>query len=195
MPADAITIAELIKQDKLDGVPDTDDFVRWAGELPGHAEITEIAAKLAMDGGRSASPEVVPMLIAWADAVPVAEQPHRLLARYYLDRGDEASQDKAIPHLEFLDARAQYTPAFAAALAKRYAEVGEKQKAVVKAERAVSIAPYDADQRELAARIALVAGNYADAERHLDALTQIEPEIAQHVTRLARVRELMAKNQ
>ena len=59
----------------------------------------------------------------------------------------------------------------------------------------MSIAPYDADQRELAARIALVAGNYADAERHLDALTQIEPEIAQHVTRLARVRELMAKNQ
>lgn len=195
MPADAITIAELIEQDKLEGVPSPEDFARWARELPGHAEITEIAAKLAMDGGRSASPAVVPMLIAWADAVPVAEQPHRLLARYYLDRGDEASQDKAIVHLEFLDARAQYTPAFAAALAKRYAEVGEKQKAVVKAERAVSIAPYDADQRELAARIALVAGNYADAERHLDALTKIEPEIAQHATRLARVRELVAKNQ
>ena len=139
------------------------------------------------------TPETLPMIEAWAQAVPVAERPHRLLARYYLDRGDAESQDLALPHLEFLDARAQYTPAYAAALAKRYAEIGEKEKAVLKAERAVSIAPYDADQRELAARVALVAGNYKDAERHLDALTKIEPDIKQHATRLARVRELLAK--
>ena len=100
----------------------------------------------------------------------------------------------ALGHLEFLDARAQYTPAYAAALAKRYAENGAKEKAIAKAERAVSIAPYDADQRELAARVNLVAGRLADTERHLDALTKLEPEIKQHATRLERVRELMAKN-
>ncbi|MCA9271725.1 MAG: hypothetical protein KDA31_01635 [Phycisphaerales bacterium] len=194
MPEDSITIKELIEQDKIDGVPDTDDFVRWANELPGHAELLEIAVSLTMDRNENTvTPETLPMIEAWAEAVPVAERPHRLLARYYLDRGDAESQDLALPHLEFLDARAQYTPAYAAALAKRYAEIGEKEKAVLKAERAVSIAPYDADQRELAARVALVAGNYKDAERHLDALTKIEPDIKQHATRLARVRELLAK--
>ncbi|MFI4873109.1 MAG: peptidase MA family metallohydrolase [Phycisphaerales bacterium JB061] len=194
MPEDAITIAELIEQDKIEGVPGPDDFVRWAGELPGHAEITEIAAKLALEEAGRTDDEIVPMLIAWAEAVPVAEEPHRLLARHYLDRGTAEGEDLALGHLEFLDARAQYTPAYAAALAKRYAEIGAKEKAIAKAERAVSIAPYDADQRELAARVNLVAGRLADTERHLDALTKLEPEIKQHATRLERVRELMAKN-
>lgn len=193
MPEGSITIAELIEQDKIEGVPSPDDFARWASELSGHAEITEIAAQLAMDEAGAPNEGVVPMLIAWAEAVPVAEQPHRLLARYYLDRGTAEGEDLALVHLEFLDARAQYTPAYAAALAKRYAEIGEKEKAVAKAERAVSIAPYDADQRELAARVTLVAGQLADAERHLDALTKIEPDIKQHATRLERVRELLAK--
>jgi tetratricopeptide (TPR) repeat protein len=132
------------------------------------------------------------LLEAWARAVPIAEEPHRLLARYYLEQEDAAEQDRALPHLEFLDARAQYTPAYAAALAKRYAEIGENEKAVAKGERAVSIAPYDADQRELAARVTLVAGLYEDTQRHLDALTMIEPERTQHQVRLERVRELIA---
>ncbi len=192
MPADALTIAELIEQDKIEGVPSAEDFARWAEELPDHAEIVEIAARMAVPAGtREIGAEVVPLLEAWARAVPIAEEPHRLLARYYLEQEDAAGQDRALSHLEFLDARAQYTPAYAAALAKRYAEIGEKEKAVVKAERAVSIAPYDADQRELAARVTLIAGLYEDTERHLDALTKIEPDREQHRVRLDRVRELI----
>ena len=192
MPADALTIAELIEQDKIEGVPSAEDFVRWAEQLPDHAEIVEIAARMAVPAGtREIGPEVVPLLEAWAKAVPIAEEPHRLLARYYLEQEDAAEQDRALVHLEFLDARAQYTPAYAAALAKRYAEIGEKEKAVAKGERAVSIAPYDADQRELAARVTLVAGLYEDTQRHLDALTKIEPDRTQHQVRLDRVRELI----
>lgn len=196
MPGDAVTIAELIEQDKLENTPSPEDFARWAGELPGHAQLAEIAAKTMIpDGTREVGPEAVPLLEAWADAVPVAEEPHRLLARFYLEQEDPEAQSKAVAHLEFLDARAQYTPAYAAALAKRYAETGDKELAVAKAERAVSIAPYDADQRELAARVTLVAGLYADAERHLDALTKLEPDRAQHQQRLDRVRELMKANE
>ncbi len=195
MPEDSITIKELIEQDKLEDTPDTDDFVRWASELPDHAEIIEIAARLTVPAGtRAIGAEDVPLLESWAGAVPVAEEPHRLLARYYLEQESTQLQDRAIEHLEFLDARAQYTPAYAAALAKRYAEIGEKEKAVDKAERAVSIAPYDADQRELAARVTLVAGLYEDTERHLDALTKIEPDRSLHQTRLERVRELVEAN-
>lgn len=192
MPADAVTIEELIEQDGLADAPGEADFARWASELPGHAMIAEIAARLAVPKGtREVEPGDVPTLEAWAQAVPVAEEPHRLLASYYLAQDEESMHDLALAHLEFLDARAQYTPAYAAALAKRYAETDEKEKALAKAERAVSVAPYDADQRELAARVALVAGKYTDAERHLDALTKIEPDRPQHGARLARVRELI----
>jgi Flp pilus assembly protein TadD len=137
------------------------------------------------------SKDSLDLLREWAEAVPVAEEPHRLLSRYYLGQEDAEQQAMANEHLEFLDARAQYTPAYAASLAKRYAESGEKELAFLKAERAVSIAPYDADQRELAARVALVAGKYVDAERHLDALVKLEPDRPQHVERLERVRELI----
>lgn len=191
MPGDAVTIAELIEQDGLAHPPEAADFARWAEELPDHPEIVEIAAKLAVpEGTRELAPEVVEKLEAWARAVPVAEEPHRLLARHYLEQADAEAQGRAEAHLEFLDARAQYTPAYAAALAKRYAEAGRTELAINKAERAVSIAPYDADQRELAARVALVAKKYADAERHLDALTRLEPDVAAHKARLERVREL-----
>jgi len=178
-----------------------EDFKEWAqteaetwGVLRSDkdARAIETAIKLLMStGGWTTTDETAESLKEWAEAVPVAEEPHRLLARYYLAQDDAESQAKAIVHLEFLDARASYTPAYAAALAKRYAESGEKELAFIKAERAVSIAPYDADQRELAARVALVAGKYTDAERHLDALVRLEPDRPQHVERLERVQEIV----
>lgn len=192
MPEGAITVAELIEQDGLEREPSAEDFARWASRLPGHAQVVEIAARLAVPAGtRQVGPEAVPLLEAWAEAAPVAEEPHRLLARFYLDQESPEMQSRAVAHLEFLDARAQYTPAYAAALAKRYAETGEKALAVRKAERAVSIAPYDADQRELAARVTLVAGLYESTQRHLEALAMIEPDRALHGVRLERVRELI----
>ncbi|MEM7622648.1 MAG: hypothetical protein AAF235_05535 [Planctomycetota bacterium] len=173
------------------------EFAAWAGtyaESWGLGEddaervlkLTE-AARDAEDG----TAERVELLAQWAEAVPVAERPHRELVRHFLAQEDPAEQARAIPHLEFLDARAQYTPAFAAALATRYAESNDIERAMIKADRAVSIAPFDADQRELAARIALVGQDLETAERHLDALTIIEPDRPEHAARLARIQEIM----
>lgn len=179
-----------------------DEFRAWAMEKVvawglsddnEKARSVEAGIKLLMSTGEwEMNEETAGLLHEWARLVPIAEEPHRLLARHYLKQEDAESQAKATEHLEFLDARAQYTPAYAAALGKRYAESGERDLAYIKAERAVSIAPYDADQRELAARVALVAEKYTEAERHLDALTKIEPDRPMHKERLTRVQELIA---
>lgn len=169
------------------------DEVRSWGLAPNNEEAKEAEARardLVKRDGRSITAETAEALETWADLVPVAEEPHRLLARYYLDQ--ENGEARASEHLEFLDARAQYTPAYAAALAKHYAESGETERALDKALRAVSIAPYDADQRELAARVALVAGEFDEAEHQLEALTMIEPDRDTHRARLEKVRELAA---
>lgn len=160
----------------------------WGLDAAGDARVAELWQ--GAEGLEDGSPESLEFLAAWAEAVPVAERPHRALVRHFLAQEDPAEQARAIPHLEFLDARAQYTPAFAAALATRYAEAGDAARAQVKADRAVSIAPFDADQRELAARIALVARDFETAERHLDALTLLEPDRPEHGVRLARLREI-----
>ena len=60
--------------------------------------------------------------------------------------------------------------------------------ALARVDRAATIAPFDAGQREQAARMALLAGDRAAAERHLTALTIIEPDRAVHRRRLEALR-------
>ncbi|HCT45714.1 MAG TPA: hypothetical protein DF699_10920, partial [Phycisphaerales bacterium] len=50
--------------------------------------------------------------------------------------------------------------------------------------RAVAIAPFDADQRERAARVALIVEDYEQARHQLEALTIIEPDREIHQRRL-----------
>ncbi|MEM9167074.1 MAG: hypothetical protein AAGB48_08610 [Planctomycetota bacterium] len=176
----------------ITGQPTEDDLLSMLGDHPGHPQVIEALALATGKERGELTQTQVERLLAWAEAVPVAETPHRRLARHFLALGPE-SADAALRHLEFLDARAQYTPAYAAALATRYAERGEHTPALVKAERATIIAPFDADQRELAARIALLTRDFEAAERHLDALTLLEPDRPEHTARLERFRELMKR--
>lgn len=185
----APTPATLSARDGLDGRATADDLRRWNGEFPGVPAIIEALAAATIADGAPLSEADVALLNSWAAAVPVAEKPHRLLARHEQSSAD-GGRDRAISHLEFLDARAQYTPAYAAALATRYAESGRNDLALAKAERASGIAPYDATLRELAARVAIVSGAWETAERHLEALVILEPERPEHRGRLARLREL-----
>ena len=195
-PAGDPSIAELFARDGLSAEPTTQDYDRWMQEFPDNAVLVERWARLMVpDGVDILDDTSAEALERWAEAVPVAEKPHTILARYYLNSEDSTEQDRAIGHLEFLDARAQYTPAYAAALAKRCAERGEHDKALAKALRAVEIAPYDADQRELAARVALVAKRFAIAARQLDALTKIEPDRPIHKRRFERMQEIIKLQQ
>lgn len=187
---------ELIVRDAPEGFeagrasrPSDDQLRSWLEEFPGHAVLLrEIAARAIDSGGGEATLESVPALLAYAAACPVDDMPHRALARLFLRTAGRESE--AIPHLEFLDAREQSTPVYAIALAQQYAALGDWEHAGAKAERATRIAPFDADNRELAARIALMRQDYATAERHIRALTIIEPDREVHKRRLERVREM-----
>ncbi len=57
--------------------------------------------------------------------------------------------------------------------------------------RAVSIDPYRAELRELAAAIAIEAGRLDVARLHVRHLTLLEPDRPRHTKRLARIEELM----
>ncbi|MEM8756699.1 MAG: tetratricopeptide repeat protein [Planctomycetota bacterium] len=189
-PEGTLTVQMLAARDGVHRQPTVQQIETWLEEFPDQAGLIELLVSKKLDGSRTPTPDLVPVLERWAELVPVAERPHRLLSRYYLD---SEHPERAMPHLEFLDARAQYTPAFASALATRYAEQRRLEEAERKAMRAVTIAPFDADHRELAARVALLRQDLAGAERHLDALTKIEPDRPRHAERLARVRELMTR--
>lgn len=138
---------------------------------------------------------LVALLERYAKARPVDPLPHRLLAKHHLARASEstASAADAIPHLEYLDIREQHTPEYAIELAKQYAAMKDWTKASAKADRAVGISPYDASIREFAAKIALQQGDAATAERHIWALTILEPDRPLHKQRLEAVRKMKSK--
>lgn len=161
------------------------DLEALAEEHPGHPDLLDrlVRMKLARRSG-SPTEDMIPLLEAYAAARPVDDLPHRMLAKLHLDRGDPESLEAAIPHLEFLDVREVHSAGYAAELTERYAAIGDLENALAKAERTTRIAPFDADYRELAARVALQAKAYDAAERHLRALVDIEPDREIHKRRL-----------
>ncbi len=184
--------------DQVDLPEPTPEWIaKWLAEFPRHPDVLELAMDEAIEKNKGrATPEIEPLIDRYAAARPVDPKPHRLLAKMYLDAAAanpanlNAQAAKAIPHLEFLDAREQKLPTYAMELARRYAALGEMDKAVASAERATQIDPFNAPTRELAATIALQAHDLAGAERHIAALTQIEPTREIHKQRLEAVRKM-----
>ncbi len=188
MPEGVPAFEELSARDGVEpeaAAADPDRLDRWLAEFPGHPEVLEerLAFALRETSGRPTD-EMVPLLQAFARAVPVAATPHRLLTRVYLSSDDPERQQLAVPHLEFLDLREQSSPAFAAELARLAEAAGDHTSAHAHAERTVMIAPYDARERERAARVAILAGNLDAARRHLAALARLEPDRDRHRKRL-----------
>lgn len=176
--------------------PTAEMVARWLEAHPAHPDVLELAVRMALETApnKAATLEMAPLLERYAAARPVDPLPHQQLAKLYLT-GEGANAQKAVGHLEWLDAREQKTPAYAIELAKRYAASADLEKAWVKAERATQVAPYEASSRELAATIAIRRKDFASAERHLSALTILEPNVALHQQRLEALRKLKAAEQ
>lgn len=187
-PAGTPTLADLLAaRPEPDAEPTREQTAQWLSAHPDHPEVLELDVRLALrDAGGKASADMVPLLRRYAAARPVDPLPHKLLAAYFL--GEGASPRDAIEHLEWLDAREQYSPEFAGELARRYAALGDWTKAAAKAARARRIAPFDADERELSARIAIKAGDLALAEEQILAMMAIEPDVERHKQRLEALR-------
>lgn len=156
---------------------------------PTHPELLEFKIAFALSRtGERLTDEQIGLLERMMAVRPSDDAPHRRLARHYLAGETFAERVRAVEHLEFLDVREINSPAYAAELADLYAQLGDRERALAKAERASGIAPFDGTQREQAARMALLAGDRAAAERHLVALTIIEPDREIHRRRLEALR-------
>jgi len=183
LPAEGVpSVKELV-----DGLPegerlDAPQARSWLEDYPGHPGLLEVLVGFELrDRGDVVDHVVEGLLREFAAARPVAELPHRLLARHTLDRG---RADDTLAHLEFLDARAQYEPAFATSLAELYAERGLHERAIEKALRATRISPFDPRLRELAARVLLASGDLPGARAQIEALRTLEPDRVMHQKRL-----------
>ncbi len=162
--------------------PSLDDLLK---SYPDHPQLIEAVARQRLEGNRGRpTPEMFEILTRWAEAVPVADEPRRMLVLLVREEGIDPSDDVTLGYLEHLDVRAQYTGAYAAELSRLYMRRDEPKKALAKAQRAVGIEPFDAPTRELAATIAWRAGEPELAREHVRALTVIEPDREIHRQRL-----------
>jgi cellulose synthase operon protein C len=155
----------------------------WLAEFPDHPDLVELRLRRALGDGEP-DPTLVPLIERYASLRPVDPYPHRLLARIHLAG---AEPQRAIPHLAELDARADKDDAFALELARLHRAAGRFAEALTFALKAARVRPYSATNRELAAAIALEAGNFTEARRHIEALTLLEPDRPQHRKRLEAV--------
>jgi tetratricopeptide (TPR) repeat protein len=161
---------------------------RWLAEQPDNPAVLEAAVRQREEagGGRLTGADV-DLCERYARARPVDPRPHRLLAAYWLA---SAESGRAVPHLEWLDAREQSTAVYATQLARLYVSGGDLARAMAKAARAVEIAPYDARTREFAATVSLRAKDLDTAERHVRALVVLEPDRPVHAQRLDALLEM-----
>jgi Flp pilus assembly protein TadD len=133
---------------------------------------------------------LIALLYQYMERRPVDPYPHKVLARIWLASN---TPQRAIEHLERLDLIEEHSTAFAVQLATLYREQGEADRALEKVMRAVRINPYNAPNRELAAAIAIEAGDLNTARMHIVALTLLEPDRPQHARRLEAIDTLMKK--
>lgn len=184
-PAGVPTIEQLAQQYQDEGNTDAPDLLALLETYPDHPQLIEKLARDRLDANNGRpTPEMEPLLTRWASAVPVADQPRRMLVLLAREGGIDPADTTTIGYLEHLDARAQYTGAYAAELARLYMASDEASKALAKAQRAVNIEPFDAGMRELAATIAWRAGEFQIARDYVRALTIIEPDREIHQQRL-----------
>ncbi len=163
----------------------------WLLEHPDHPDLLELHLReqITRNGG-TVDERHIELLERYAAARPVDPMPHQHLARLYLASDDPT---RAIPHLEYLDAREVNSAAYAERLTRLHTAQRSSAKAMEYATRATRVAPFDANNRELAAAAAIQVGRLDEAERHILALTEIEPDREQHRLRLEALRRMIAQ--
>ncbi|MDF1810096.1 MAG: hypothetical protein P1U42_10415 [Phycisphaerales bacterium] len=175
-------------EDAQASIPSIEQIDALLEQYPNHPQLITLKVGIALVGADTQlSNDQVDLLENAIVIRPTDEAPHRRLAKHYLASDSLKDQLKAIPYLEYLDAREIHSPAFAAELSLLYAQSAtpsHAELALNKAIRAISIAPYDADQRERAARVALIIGDLEQAKHQIEALVLLEPDRSVHQRRL-----------
>jgi tetratricopeptide (TPR) repeat protein len=157
---------------------------------PAHPDLLELWLRRRLKGDATPDAAVAARLAAYSEARPADPWPHRVLAKARLADGDQAA---AVPHLEALDARADNDANFALELARIERARKNLPRALEHATKAARIMAYDPATREFVAAIAVEAGDLDAARMHIEALVRLEPSVAKHAQRLARIDEMIAK--
>ena len=162
----------------------------WLAEHPDHPDLLELKVRRRL----AAQPQINDTTRAWlasyAKARPVDPMPDRELAAWLVSQG---RADEALPNLQRLDAMEERDPAYAIEVARILRARGDTAGAMRSAEKAARVDGYDPATRELAAAIAIEAGELPTAMRHLEALQRLEPGQARHARRIERLRSLMVQ--
>ena len=149
-------------------------------EHPDHPVVLRHAAEAALSAFDYAGAES--LLNRYALARPIDTWADRQLAELLVARD---RPDEAVGYLEHLDRIEEFDSTVARMLTRIFRRAERLDDAQRSAQRILDREPYDPGSRELGAAIALQRGNFATAERHLVALTIIEPKRARHHVRLA----------
>lgn len=157
-------------------------------EFPEHPDVLELSIRRRLGDDGVVAGEARLWLETYAKVRPVDPYPHRVLARSLLESENPAA---AIASLRELDLRSENDNIYALELATLLR--GERQFAGAHAavERAVRMDPYRPESRELAAAIAIEAGDLRSAKRHIEALRLLEPDQPQHVRRIEAIERLL----
>lgn len=147
---------------------------------PTHPGLIKLVAERAVESG---DPQQARMwLNRYAQARPVDPWPHTVLVQLAFDLG---RPEEVLGSLQFLERSDNYTSAWSHQLAQLHRNAGRLDAAQRAIERAMYCEPYHAGYRELAATIALQRADLDTAAYHVESLEILEPDRAQHPTRLA----------
>jgi len=161
---------------------------------PDQPDLVELLLRRARGSGTTDTAETRTLLERYATLRPVDPLPHRIWARLAGTGLDSGGDDAALRHLRELDLRADKDNIYALAIARNRRAAKDFPAAVLAAERAVRMNPFDASVRELAASIAVEGARLDLAETHIEALTALEPDRGLHRQRLERIRAMRAAN-
>ncbi|MEM9418974.1 MAG: tetratricopeptide repeat protein, partial [Planctomycetota bacterium] len=145
-----------------------------------HPDLLKLVAERAAEGG---DPDQTRLwLNRYAQARPVDPWPHKVLTQLAFDLG---RPEEALGSLQLLERSDTYTSSWSRQLAELHRSAGRLDAAQRSITRALYCEPYSAPLREFAATIALQRRDLATAAFQVEALEILEPDRAQHPTRLA----------
>jgi tetratricopeptide (TPR) repeat protein len=153
-----------------------------AQAYPEHPDLLKLRAIAALHNGDDE--QAWPLVQRYADARPIDPWADCALAKLGVRFDQHAI---AIRALEQLDQTEQQTGQWSKQLATIYQEQQRFDHALRAIHRALHREPYDATYRELAATIAMQAGDLVAALRHLVAMTVLEPDRPIHHVRHAAI--------
>ena len=106
---------------------------------------------------------------------------------------EQGEDEQAIDHLEHLDLLSEKDNSYALAIARIHRKAGDHTAALESVTRGVRMDPYDPSTRELAAAIAIEAGQFETARLHIEALMLLEPDRDQHRARHEAINAIILK--